>query len=172
MTFKHLPGTQDLLAARAWLFAGAPSAHKDIDARHAIHTLIDLIEALPEIIPQYAANTPEYRLEMSKPPPDPPPDRKSRERVDMENAIYQVLCPELERLETSRASFNGHHVTQRLLSPIAAAIEQRAARRMARAATVDKLNWRDRPRPPLREVRPLAPAAEETGTPDPESEGE
>jgi hypothetical protein len=145
VTFKHLPSTQDYLAARAWLFAGAPSAHKDIDARHAVHTLIDLVEALPEIIPQYCYGTPEHLEEMRKPPPPPPPERKSRERVDMENAIYRVLSASFEALETKGAlDRNGHHYAQELMETVASAVIQRAERRILRGQTMDKLNWRTR----------------------------
>lgn len=58
---RELPEVVELLEARDWLFAGAPSAARDHDPKHAVKILIQLIEALPAIIPMYCYGTEENK---------------------------------------------------------------------------------------------------------------
>ena len=59
-----LPSTREVIAARAWLQAGAPAAAKGPDPRLAVRALLALIEALPGYFPKYCYGTPEHRAEM------------------------------------------------------------------------------------------------------------
>ena len=56
-----LPGPDALIRARAWLLTGAPVAHRDHDAPAAVRTLLDLLDALPARLPEYAWGSPEWR---------------------------------------------------------------------------------------------------------------
>jgi hypothetical protein len=47
--------------ARSWLFAGAPAASRDHDAKEAVATIVKLIEALPHYIKMYAFGSSEWR---------------------------------------------------------------------------------------------------------------
>ena len=50
---------------------------------------------------------------------------------ELENAIYGALCPELEALEAAGNLIgNGHHVAQRLVPLIRAAIRERLNRKL------------------------------------------
>lgn len=63
---RDLPHPRELLDARAWLHAGAPAAALGIDAREAVLVLLQLIEALPALIPLYCYGTPENRAAMTE----------------------------------------------------------------------------------------------------------
>ena len=59
MANQELPTPCQLLRARDWLWAGAPSAARDFDAKEAVKILCGLIRALPSILPVYCYGTPE-----------------------------------------------------------------------------------------------------------------
>jgi hypothetical protein len=58
---RDLPTPCQLLRARDWLWAGAPAAARDYDAKEAVKTLCVLIDAMPALLPIYCYGTPENR---------------------------------------------------------------------------------------------------------------
>ena len=61
---RPLPHPEDLLHARYWLFAGAPAASRDHDAKFAVKVLIQLVEALPEHFDLYCYGKAENTIAM------------------------------------------------------------------------------------------------------------
>jgi uncharacterized protein YqgQ len=61
---RNLPHPEDLLQARYWLFAGAPAASRDHDAKFAVKILINLVEALPAYFDLYCYGKPENTIAM------------------------------------------------------------------------------------------------------------
>ncbi len=56
------------------------------------------------------------------------------DNTDLENAIYQALAPELEKLEFDKVLFsNGHHVAQRLVPLIRASVQELLERAQGQA---------------------------------------
>lgn len=63
---KKLPHPEHVLTARDWLRAGAPVNHPEYNSAECVKLLLELVEALPSYIPQYAWGSDEWKKAMAE----------------------------------------------------------------------------------------------------------
>lgn len=64
--YDNLPTWYELVYLTGWKDAACPAAHRDYDARTAVHILHRLLEGLPSHLPHYAFASPEHKAELER----------------------------------------------------------------------------------------------------------